>query len=134
MRRRKLLVALAVLAAVVAAGVVVWPRPLRATRENYDRIQVGMSRAEVEAILGPPGDYRTVLTQDMSRPCLQTDREAWVVHEGHVVVWYAHGVVSSWALFPAVAVEQTPLENLLWRAKRQWHRWFPVVLSRAGGH
>jgi hypothetical protein len=22
-------------------------------------------------------------------------------------------------------VEQGPLANLLWRAKRQWHRWFP---------
>ena len=33
MRRRKLLVALAVLAVVVAAGVVVWPRPLTHDRE-----------------------------------------------------------------------------------------------------
>jgi hypothetical protein len=62
MRRRKPLVALAGLAVVVAAGVVVlWPRtaPERITRENYDRIRNGMSRAEVEAILGPPRDYST---------------------------------------------------------------------------
>jgi hypothetical protein len=25
----------------------------------------------------------------------------------------------------AMKVEQRPLDNLLWRAKRQWHRWFP---------
>jgi hypothetical protein len=49
----------------------------------------------------------------------------WVVNEGHVLVWYDGVVASSWALFPAVAVMQTPLENLLWRAQRQWHRWFP---------
>ena len=39
MRRRKLLVALAGLAVVVAAGaVVLWPHPVRATRENYFHI------------------------------------------------------------------------------------------------
>jgi hypothetical protein len=57
MRRRKLLVALAWLAVVVAAGVVVlWPRENRITQENCDRIKEGMSQAEVEAILGPSGD------------------------------------------------------------------------------
>jgi hypothetical protein len=61
MRRRTLLVALAGLPVVVAAGaVVLWPRtPSRITLENCNRIREGMSRAEVEAILGPPGDYRT---------------------------------------------------------------------------
>jgi outer membrane protein assembly factor BamE (lipoprotein component of BamABCDE complex) len=55
MRMRKLLVALAGLAVVVAAGVVaLWPQPLRATWENYDSIREGMTRAEVVAILGPP--------------------------------------------------------------------------------
>jgi hypothetical protein len=50
MRRRTLLVALAV---VVAAGVVVlWPRANRVTQENYDRIRIGLSRPEVEEILG----------------------------------------------------------------------------------
>jgi hypothetical protein len=60
MRRRKLLVALAGLAVVGAAGaVVLWRRSAHVTRASCDRIRVGMSRAEVEAILGgPPGDYR----------------------------------------------------------------------------
>jgi hypothetical protein len=47
---------------VVLAGVAafaLWPRPGRITRENYDRISAGMSRAEVEVILGPPGDHTT---------------------------------------------------------------------------
>jgi hypothetical protein len=54
--------ALAGLAVVVAVGVVVlWPRtePNRITRENCYQIKEAMSRAEVEAILGPPGDYST---------------------------------------------------------------------------
>jgi hypothetical protein len=59
MRRRTLLVVLAGLA--VAAGVVVWPRtaPVRITPENCDLICKGMIEAEVESVLGPPGDYRT---------------------------------------------------------------------------
>jgi hypothetical protein len=62
MRRRTLLVALAGLAVVVAVGVAgLWPRADRVTRANYDRIQFGMTPAEVEAILGPPGDCRTGL-------------------------------------------------------------------------
>jgi hypothetical protein len=129
MRRRTLLVALAVLAVVIAAGVVVWPRPLWATRGDYHRIRdpVGiLTRAEVEAILGPPGDYRTVLTSDSGLHMQQSNCESWVVNEGHVLVWYYdNDVVSDWALFPADAVKQTPLENFLWRAKRQWHGWFP---------
>jgi hypothetical protein len=62
MRRWKLLAALAV---VVAAGsVVLWPGPVSVTKENYLRIRQGMSRAELEAILGPPGDYRTGLGEE----------------------------------------------------------------------
>jgi hypothetical protein len=61
MRRKKLLAALAVLAVVLAAGAfVLWPPPERVTWENFERISVGMSRADVVAILdGPPGDYTT---------------------------------------------------------------------------
>jgi hypothetical protein len=55
MRRRTLLVVVAVLAVVVAAGVVLWPRPPSRIAENFLRIQFGMTRTEVHAILGPPG-------------------------------------------------------------------------------
>jgi hypothetical protein len=65
MRNRKLRWAAAGLAlvALLAAGAfVMWPRPDRITRENYQRIRYGMSRGEVEAILGPPGDYTSAPT------------------------------------------------------------------------
>jgi hypothetical protein len=125
------------LALVGVAAFVAWPRPDRITRENFDRIKVGMSRAEVEAILGPPGDYRTgpvaVLqdtgTSDLDTPyiprglrdcALWLDDNAWVIfyfdEAGFVMIrWYD----------PAVREEQTPLDNLIWRAKRQWRTWFP---------
>jgi hypothetical protein len=53
MRRRTLLVVLAGLAVMVAAGLVVlWPRPDRVTRENYDRIIQGMTLAVVQSMMG----------------------------------------------------------------------------------
>src|SRR5271154_6476165 len=61
MRWRRVRLALVGMAAVVVAlGVVVlWPTPDRITRENFDRIRTGMTRAEVEAFLGPPGFHAT---------------------------------------------------------------------------
>jgi hypothetical protein len=60
MRRRKLLVVLAGLAVMGAAGAgVVVLRPHRVTRENAARLHPGMTLADVTAILGPPGDYTT---------------------------------------------------------------------------
>jgi hypothetical protein len=61
-RRRKLLVALAVgLAGLVAAVTLRLrsPRGENITMDNWFRIKPLMTRAELEALLGPPGDYRT---------------------------------------------------------------------------
>jgi hypothetical protein len=139
MRRWKLLVALAGPAVAVAVGVVVlWPtQPNRITQENCDRIKKGMSRAEVETILGPPGDYRTgpgqgVLAWD---PILDgttrlnecTNRSNWAGDTGWVSVEFDNGdgTVRASEFIESKRIAQGPLENLLWRAKRQWHRWFP---------
>jgi hypothetical protein len=159
MRRRTLLVALAGLAVVVAAGtVVLWPREDRVTRANYDRIQIGMSRVDVEAILGPPGDYRTGLGEsdfgDDSASRWVGDPPGFPSSWG--LGWFAYpnslpvegvptaSVQTNWfgdSCRICVEVDdagrvrdssvhnrrltQGPLDNLLWRAKRQWHRWFP---------
>jgi hypothetical protein len=160
MRRRKLLVVLAGLAVVVAAGVVVlWPRPpSRITRENFERIKEGMSRAEVEAILGPPGDYRT----GRGEMDYGTENEAWMPDTGPDLAgpdfapletnwrrapgqspedptlradWMGDSFGIAIAIGQSGSVEekvglprrttQGPLDNLVWRVKRQWHRWFP---------
>jgi hypothetical protein len=128
------------LAAVLAGAsvFVLWPQPSQVTRENYDRIRVGMSRAEVEAILGPPGDYRTGDTEP--------DRDAADGQEIHVgpddptlydvqVDWRGDRARVSVVLSPAgrVAikcytasrpVDHGSLENLLWRLRRQWRQSF----------
>jgi hypothetical protein len=156
MRRRKLLVALAGLAVVIAvATVVLWPRSSsRITRENFARIKQGMSRGEVEAILGTPGDYRTGTGEDLAAgsegrsgyPEDESVRDGdWLVVEpdgsmmdslGPRYVWISDtaqvqlrfdedGRLIDRSFDPRRRLYQPPLENLLWRAKRQWHRWFP---------
>jgi hypothetical protein len=155
-RRRKLLVALACLAVVVGAGVVVlWPRSSsRITRENFARIKEGMSRGQVEAILGAPGDYRTGTGEDLAAgsegwswyPEDESVRDGdWLVVEpdgsmmdslGQRYVWVSDtaqiqlrfsedGPLIDRSFYPRRRLYQPPLDNLLWRAKRQWHRWFP---------
>jgi hypothetical protein len=140
MRRRKLLVALAGLAVTVTGGVVVlWPRGDRITRENCDRIQEGMSRAEVEAILGPPGDYLTAGPSNTTADLFDENGNVRTVrHDGTVICFWVGDraiiyvpfdrngkTTRSPTLWEAGTLPQPPLENLLWRLKRQWHRWFP---------
>jgi hypothetical protein len=156
MRRRKLLVVLAGPAVVLAVGaIVLWPREDRITQQNCDRIGEGMTRAQVVAILGPPGDYRTVQTvdpiplwyrsvpptpaeyakaaydrehvfvlRDNYRP-VPVERLDWLGDGGDIFVWVRPEGVSSHGMRSSDKVAQTPFENFLWRAKRQWHRWFP---------
>jgi hypothetical protein len=164
MRRRKLLLLLAGLAVLAVGVVVLWPRTDRITRENYDRIQPGMTRAEVEAILGPPGDYRTGLGEtyglyarpgpaqwdidsldnDLSLPSWpfvsllpwepdsgQPDPDAEL---GKTVTWLGDSVRLEIIVDRSDHVRrsfiynrrmtQGTLDNLLWRAKREWHCWF----------
>jgi hypothetical protein len=137
MRRRTLLVALAGLAVVVAGGaVVLWPRANRVTRENYDRIQIGMSRADVEAVLGPPGLYAsgplmvggTVYSDDVATVMggERMEEVDWTSDNAIVRVFFRlTGQVGDKCFTEASRMNQTPVDNLLWRARRQWHRWFP---------
>ncbi len=81
MRRHKWkLLAVAGLALASVAAFALWPRPNRFTREDYDRIHKGMTRAEVEAILGPPGDYTTLgtdyITDDLIPQAVDLDHSS----------------------------------------------------------
>src|SRR5690349_20867928 len=99
----KLLGLLALLAVIAATAVALWPQPDRITFENCDRITEGMSRAEVYAILGSPGDYRTgpvvyvgeggkprVMDQ-FGMPFEAADYAAWLSDEAYVVVHLGDG-------------------------------------------
>jgi hypothetical protein len=139
MRRRKLLAAVG-LAVLVAAGVIVaWPRANRVTQENYDSIRMGMSRAEVEAILGTPGDHRTGASytephisigmpsaEDWFNVFAADSDPAWPVWKGDTMEIQVHfsdsGHATQKSRQTAHLWEQTSLDNLLWRAKRLWRR------------
>ena len=128
MRRRTLLVVLAGLAVVVAAGLVVlWPCADRITVQNYNRIRVGMSRVEVECILGPPGDYTTHPTYGYvgSGPWEPRPGEkSWKADEAVIEVQFdGTNKVVDMSFSGNVARPANGSEVLLWYAKRQWRRW-----------
>jgi hypothetical protein len=99
--------------------------------KNFERINGRKSRQDVEAILGPPGDYR-------SGP-IDPEHTVYGFYFGispsEVALWYSDTGIVEIHFFgthigrkyytPTQQVPQPPLENLIWRANRQWHRWFP---------
>jgi hypothetical protein len=109
--------------------------PGRVTRVNYHRIKEGMARAEVEDILGPPGDYRTGPMSgdggDWSADNLLllwngSNFSTWCSDAGVMTVIYDDSAkVLDKVLMTDRRQEQSPLENFLWRTKRQWRRRFP---------
>jgi hypothetical protein len=139
-RRLRWLLALAGLVG-LAGAFVLWPRQepaSRITQETFDCIRVGMSRAEVEALLGRPGDYS-------SGPMLADPRhpedvppfwswsddfppivsQHWCCDAGQISIRFGPGGVARKNFMHGFRMEQGALENLEYRAKRQWHRWFP---------
>jgi hypothetical protein len=140
MRRRLLIVVLAELALVLAAAVatIIGPRADRVTEANFQRVQEGMSRAEVEAILGPADDYTTgptILTKD------GFDKVFFMIDERNksvllpVTYWFGDSAVICVVFNTANTVDaksldgnsrrsQSILDDFRWRAKRQWRRWF----------
>jgi hypothetical protein len=143
MRRRKLLVALAGLAVVVAAGAVaLWPRTDPASRimqRNFERIKPGMTMAEVSAMPGPPGDYKAPESPvefhtgdgptfgNMMTPIDGPKRvEIWENGTAFVTVEVDSSDTVRWGTFDPQYVPNDSVVNrsIAW-AKRQWHRWFP---------
>jgi hypothetical protein len=135
MRRRKLLVVLAGLAVVVAVGaVVLWPRgePDRITQANFDRIHEGMTRAEVETLLGPPNltwaGLNNLQEEDFEPiPAIQPwgqethlspDEENFCFRLGN-----AGAMAVAFEDDRAVWKAWRPHAGPLTRLRRQWHRW-----------
>jgi hypothetical protein len=140
MRRRKLIAAAVGLAAVVVAGAFVPSPPRRVTRENFDRIECGLSVAEVGAILGPPNlgpaDVNKLNFAEFCDPSVSDWREkgalgpngllaskhrgdwqGWLSAEGLISVNFVEGETAHKAWLRRVGVVE--------RMKLQWRRWFP---------
>jgi hypothetical protein len=121
----------------VATSYIIWPRKSEAspiTKANYGRINASMSLVEIEAILGPPGDYTMGPTDYGPNEYVYFDRASvgsgpvWESDEARISVSYSydaspHLIQKSFA--QGFRVEQSSMANLYWRAQRQWRRWFP---------
>ncbi len=148
-RHKRKLLALAGLVLAGALAFALWPRPDRITRQNFDRIRVGMSRMEVAAMLGPTGVYEegdreydfvreeeqtlgdlSALAEDFARR-----RERW--DSDRAIIWVLFdpaGNVTHAMYSPVKLIDRGPLGNLRWRAERQWRKWFPKppIIDEAG--
>jgi hypothetical protein len=124
----------AVVAGVLFVGVfAIHTRSPRITCANFDRIRNGMTRAQVESIVGPPGDFTTgrlvfdpgsIPWPPISRCSGETVLE-WTADTGWGLVRFNHDETVNGALFyPGFLHEQSTYENVRWRIERQWRRWF----------
>jgi hypothetical protein len=128
--------AVILMALVGVTAIALMPRVSRVTEENYDRIGGHMSRAEVYAILGPPGDYSTGpqshhkgtgdwWTERIEQEYL-TNQDVWDADGLSFTVYYdSSGSTVGKLIVRPTRIPQGPLDNILWRAKRQWRKWFP---------
>jgi hypothetical protein len=134
-RIKRWLLLLTVFTALIAGAFLFWPGPNWITEENARRVRVGMNRSEVEAILGPPGDYRTVKTRaaPMILPMntyggdapIEEGRLHWRTNELLIkVILDKSGKVEDWFAIPQEPIEGSSLSNYSWWLKRKWWEWF----------
>lgn len=135
-RKKKLALVAAVLVALVAGTLtVLWHPTPRLTREHLELVREGMSRQEVEAVLGgPAGDYTTGPIREGPGPFATawyghgSIHETWVTDTGVADVWFhCTGDVIDKDFWPAERIPQGAIENLLWRARRAWQRPFAAT-------
>jgi hypothetical protein len=95
-----------------------------------------MTLAEASAFLGPPGDYSSLETVPVPTKTEwaflgggadeHVDIRLWINDTAYAVVYLdKSGRITSGLSYPMRPVDHGTLGNLLWRLKREWHRWFP---------
>ena len=128
MRPKWILLAVLLVLLLGAAGIelpVLFPRPSKATAANFSRITVGMTRVEVEDILGgPPGDYRNGPTGKALFPKLgrlTPGYEFWWGDEGFIAIRFdgrsgaMPDLVAKCVIGPDARTEVSLRELAIWR-------------------
>ncbi len=106
-----------------AAAPVLLPKPIRITQASCARIQPGMTRTEVEAILGaPPGNYETgrggIVLDLYGNGVLMREgrREEWGGDEGFIQVGFDDNDTVLWTRFVPAGRRWTFIEQWLRRS------------------
>jgi hypothetical protein len=138
--RRLIVVGILLLA---GAGALTGPSSSRSALDAYESIKLGASRAEVWRVIAClPGDHRNWPTcRDWAKQTVIAERtltrlewssapqlrDVWQFDAGEVGVEYTpDGIATSKWLSPHTRDARcSVLEDMAWRAKREWHRWFP---------
>ncbi len=123
------------LAALLAGVLLLFCAPQRhdLTRQDFKRLRLGMTLAQVEAVLGPPGDYRTgVCVSDtwpreenwLAMQSLHGDLKTWESDAAIIVVGFDRGEAICGSFRGSRLASDNHLVNDLWRAERAWRHWF----------
>src|SRR3954463_15487213 len=96
MRRRRVIIGLAVLALAAVAALLLWPRGPRPCRATFEQVREGMTFEEVCATVGtPPGNYTT---GDRFNPPISSGFavlcERWLADDGELYVDFVSGRVA----------------------------------------
>jgi hypothetical protein len=123
----------AIVAVTVFFGLTLWqvfylPGNPRINGDNLHRVHLGMTRAEVEAILGPPGDYSTgpIDVGWYPRPTHRGvspsgNQLFWLVDDNDMRAEFnADGKLIRIGLASAVLINSRPFDWLKWRLARGW--------------
>ncbi len=102
--------------------------------QNFDRIKDGMTLAEVEQLLGPPGD-RTTRAEYLDGPHISVafredngpfSKFEWMSDRGYISVTFdASGRAYKKSYMRNDSLEQNLADEFFWQVNRQWRRWFP---------
>jgi hypothetical protein len=134
---RKLLIGVLAVGLVLAGALfaLVMPRHCPVNRAACGRIKEGMTRAEVEKILGgPPGDYRTrpesnnlLLFPPASGGLvpLPGARKSWAGDEVVVHVYFDGSIVWRKEHSDEIPADTSLVELIRWRLERLKERWLP---------
>jgi hypothetical protein len=137
LRQKIIQASVAVAVLLLLEAIAFWPPSSRIRTENYASAY-GMTLSHVEALLGgPPGDYRTIrpgvehkdsdlrIMKDAFRNSARAI-EFWQCDDALVWVSFNEkGQADNVGRFPMPTPTAGAIDNLFWRAKRAWHRWFP---------
>jgi hypothetical protein len=120
-----------------AAALAMWlARPSTITRQQFGRLRVGITRAEVHAILGPPGEYRSAESAYDNSPAQPCDRfgklsadwgggtENWWTDTAVVFMAFDRDGKAYWGHFAPTKRSRDDLRyNLTWRVMHRWGKW-----------